>query len=97
MVEKPGIKHLIEFGITSINNNIKIYIDPVVSPLTLKYMNKQFEEGILNKITNEPLEYVNKSIHYDIKQHKSIMTKDKTKLRIRILSSKSLVKTNSFQ
>lgn len=42
MVEKPGIKHLIEFGITSINNNIKIYIDPVVSPLTLKYMNKQF-------------------------------------------------------
>ncbi|CAD8068713.1 unnamed protein product [Paramecium primaurelia] len=97
MVEKPGIKHLIEFGITSINNNIKIYIDPVVSPLTLKYMNKQFQKGILNKITNEPLEYVNKSIHYDIKQHKSIMTKDKTKLRIRILSSKSLVKTNSFQ
>jgi hypothetical protein len=35
MVEKSHVKILMELGITSIKHNFKIYIDPVVLPLTL--------------------------------------------------------------
>lgn len=84
LIEKPGIKHIIQLGISPIKTNFKVYIDPIVLPITLASMKEEFLAATINKVTQKTIEFVNLSIHND--PNYPIFVKNKSKLRIRVLS-----------
>ena len=59
LLELPGIRHLMNMTLPLIAVNKKIYIDPVVSPISKELIQKELREGTINKITLKPLEFVN--------------------------------------
>lgn len=50
LIEQPGVKNIMELGYPSIAYNKKIYIDPIVLPITIESMNKEIIEGTINKV-----------------------------------------------
>ena len=43
LLEKPGIKHLMNMTLPLITMNKKIYIDPVVTPFTKEFIIKEMK------------------------------------------------------
>jgi hormone-sensitive lipase len=39
MIESPAMKKLMAMGFPKIKVNVKIYIEPVVTPITIQYIN----------------------------------------------------------
>lgn len=59
IIDQPGIKNLMAFTLPSIGYNKKVYINPFVLPITLENMNKEMDQGTINKITPLNLLMVN--------------------------------------
>jgi hypothetical protein len=59
MVNQPGIKNILALVLPSIAYHKKIYIDPVVMPITIENINKEIKANTINKITPINLLMVN--------------------------------------
>lgn len=59
LLELPVIKHILNMTLPAIATNTKIYLDPVVVPYTRETVLRERARGTLNRITLQPLEFVN--------------------------------------
>ena len=65
LIEQPEVKKLISVGFEKIKVNKKIYINPVVKPITMEWICSQIKTGLINKITPQHLLLVNEDDFLD--------------------------------
>ncbi|CAD8063682.1 unnamed protein product [Paramecium primaurelia] len=95
MIETPAIKKIMAMAYPKIKVNCKIYIDPVVTPISIQWVNSQLKNGQLNKITTQQIKLINEELHLDPNAKFILHKFDPQKLRIRILCNSSIDDTSS--
>ena len=50
LINQPGIKTVMQLAYPSIAYNKKIYIDPIVMPITVENLAKEINDGTINKV-----------------------------------------------
>lgn len=96
LIEQPEVKKLISVGFEKIKVNKKIYINPVVKPITMEWICSQIKSGLINRITPQHLLLVNEDDFLDHYYKEKLFIKSQQRLRIRILCNSPIEDQKSF-